>query len=73
MYASKVIKSIINMAVLAMAAVCTAFLCSCDHSNTVSNLVDNIRPSAHFRVVDFHLQGDTVSYYRIRYPKPLRK
>ena len=73
MYASKIIKTVLNMAFVAMAALLTAFLCSCDHSNTVSNLVDNIRPSAHFRVVDFHLSGDTVTYYRIRYPKPLRK
>lgn len=72
MYASKVIKSIVNLAFLAMAALCTAFLCSCDSSHTVSNLIDNVRPSAHFRVVDFHLHGDTVTYYRIRYPQPLR-
>ena len=72
MYASKVIKSIINMAVLAMAAVCTAFLCGCDHSDSLSNFIDNVRPSAHFRVVDFHLEGDTLKYYQVRYPKPLR-
>ena len=72
MYASKIIKSIINMAFLALAALFTSFLCGCNNSNTVSNLVDNIRPSAHFRVVDFHLSGDTVTYYRVRYPKPLR-
>ena len=72
MYASKIFKSIVNLAFLAMAALCTAFLCGCNNSNTVSNLVDNIRPSAHFQVVDFHLSGDTVTYYRVRYPKPLR-
>ena len=72
MYASKVIKSIINLAFLAMAALCTAFLCSCHSTNSVSNLIDNVRPSAHFQVVDFHLSGDTVSYYRIRCHQPLR-
>lgn len=72
MYASKVIKAISNMALLAMAALCTAFLCGCDSSNTMSNLIDNIRPSAHFRVVDFRVHGDTLTYYRVRYPKPLR-
>lgn len=72
MYVSKVIKSIVNLAILAMAALCTAFLCSCDSPNSVSNLIDNVRPSAHFRVVDFHLHGDTLMYYRVRYPQPLR-
>lgn len=72
MYVSKVIKAIINVAFLAMATLCTAFLCSCDSSHSLSHLVDNVRPSAHFRVVDFHLHGDTVTYYRIRYSQPLR-
>lgn len=72
MYASKIIKSIANMALIALAALFTSFLCCCDHSDSVSNLIDNVRPSAHFRVVDFHLSGDTVKYYRVRYPKPLR-
>lgn len=72
MYVQKIIRGIVNMAILAMAALCSAYLCSCDSTNSVSNLIDNVRPSAHFRVVDFHLSGDTVSYYRIRYPKPLR-
>ena len=73
MYASKIIKTALNMAFIALAALCTAFLCSCDSSNTVSDFIDNLRPSAHFRVVDFHLSGDTVTYYQVRYPQPLRK
>ena len=72
MYASKIIKSIINMAFIALAALFTSFLCSCDSTHSVSNFIDNIRPSAHFRVVDFHLSGDTVKYYQVRYPQPLR-
>ena len=72
MYVQKIIRGIINLILLAMAALCTTFICSCDNSHTMSNLIDNVRPSAHFRVVDFHLRGDTLTYYRERYPKPLR-
>lgn len=72
MYVSKVIKSIVNLALFAMAALCSAYLCSCDRANSVSHIIDNVRPSAHFRVVDFRLHGDTLTYYRVRYPQPLR-
>lgn len=60
------------MAIFAVAALFTSILFSCDHSDTVSHFLDNVRPSAHFRVVDFHISGDTVKYYQVRYPKPLR-
>ena len=72
MYASKIIKTALNMAVLALAALCTAYLCSCNSTDTVSNFIDHVRPSAHFQVVDIHLSGDTLTYSHIRYPKPLR-
>lgn len=72
MYVQKIIRGIINLLLIAMAAVCTAFICSCDSPNSVYNIIDNVRPSSHFRVVEFHLHGDTLTYYRVRIPHPLR-
>ena len=64
-------KTIINLALFAVCAVCTACLFGCDSVNRLSDFADNVRPSAHFSTLELRLHGDTLYYYRIRYPKSL--
>ena len=65
----KISRTLVNLALLSLCTFLTLGICSCNSSNSLHNLVDDLRPSSHFKSVDIHLSGDTLSYYRIRLPQ----
>lgn len=65
----KIYRTFVHLAIFALCVICTVSLFSCNNTNSLHNFIDDVRPSSHFSTVDFHLSGDTISYYRIRLPQ----
>lgn len=65
----KIYRTFVHLAILAVCLICSFGLFSCNNPNSLHNFVDDVRPSSHFKLVDIHLSGDTLSYYRIRLPQ----
>lgn len=68
-YVKKIIKSAINLALLALAALCSIALHSCNSSNTLRSVVNDVRPSTYYEILKLDLHGDTLSYFRIAKPR----
>lgn len=68
MYAKLFYKVVINLVIFSLCTLCTLGLFGCSSYNGLHTVINDIKPSANFRFIDFHLSGDTLIYYRVRYP-----
>lgn len=72
MYVQKIIRSIVNMVLIALAALCSAGLFVSCSSNDVFTRLNTLRPSTYIRSASLTIRGDTLEYHRIMRPQPLR-
>lgn len=72
MYAQKIIRGIVNLILIAMAALFSAGLLGSCSSHDLYSRLDSIRPSTYIQSATLTLRGDTLEYRRIARPQPLR-
>ena len=65
----KISRTLVNLVIFSLCTLLTLGICGCNSSYNLHNFVDDLKPSTHFKLVDIHLSGDTLSYYRIRLRK----
>lgn len=72
MYVQKIIRGIINLILIAMAALFSAGLLGSCSSYDVFTRLNTFRPSTYIRSATLTINGDTLEYHRIMRPQPLR-
>ena len=72
MYVQKIIRVIVNLVFLAIAALFSVGLLGSCSSNDVFTRLNSLRPSTYLRSATLTIRGDTLEYHRIARPQPLR-
>ena len=69
MYAQKIFRGIVNLALIAMAALFSAGLLGSCNSHDLYSRFDTIRPSTYIQSATLTIRGDTLEYHRIMRPR----
>jgi len=73
MYVQKIIRGLVNLVLIAMAALFSAGLLGSCSSYDLFTRINTIRPSTYIRTATLTIRGDTLEYYRIARPQPLSR